>query len=290
MRRRMLVVCVCVGVFAATGCATQAPFVRVGRPADFMTADRTAIPVYTVPNISVNVNTVKENSWVTWLPGGSNMATTAAYLANNEILQRFLTAGLGEHAQQGVARLFSEALADINRLRAASMVVFRGSISETAFQKSQVDASREMLSVETFIGFTAARGGIVPMVDLTVAYLSSGTPRRTIWADKFTCELAPIKPNDNLVADQSARAKQLVTQALERLRPFVERELRGEAYDTFPRVQVNYGGSRTEEGWLIENGEQGMAIRLVGGRTRVIPKSFVQTMTVVKPGAPPRSE
>ncbi|MFH1934289.1 MAG: hypothetical protein ABIN18_22280 [Pseudomonadota bacterium] len=82
--------------------------------------------------------------------------------------------------------------------------------------------------------------------------------------------------------NNSLKAKELLKTALDKLVPWIAKELHGEAYENFPRVKVQYRSNLCEEGYMLSEADDFVVIRLIDGITRVLPKDFIREINTVK--------
>lgn len=295
MNRRVSVIFLILFVALCCGCTpTKSQFQRIGSPHDFMTIDKKAIPVYGQPSLYVNINVAGQNvaSWFGPNSIVSAVAKSADRNHNQAVVDDLIKKGFQDYTQTSIATTFSEMLSDINRLQPADMLLLSSSPEEARRQKESISTA-EMFAVDSRVAFYAgdvqnafavafgAKEGIVTKLEIIFSYLSSGAERRIIWNDVFVCELEAIPFSESLVKDEAFRAKQLVKKALDQLLPWIKKDLKSEPYDEYQRVRIIYRNGLKEEGWLLQNSETILAIRVTEGITRVIPKPYIREMKVI---------
>jgi len=295
MNRRMSVILFILFVTLYSGCTpTKSQFQRIGSPHDFMTIDKKATPVYGKPALYVNINVAGQNV-ASWFGPNSIVSAVAKKVDRNHnqaVVDDLIKNGFHDYTQTSIAAALSEMLSDINRLQPADMLLLSSSPEEAKRQKDSVSTA-EMFAVDSHVAFYAgdvqnafavalgAKDGIVTKLEIIFSYLSSGAERRKIWNDVFVCELEAIPFSESLVKDEAFIAKQLVKKALDQLLPWIKKDLKSEPYDKYQRVRIIYRSGLKEEGWLLQDSETILAIRVTEGITRVIPKLYIKEIKVI---------
>jgi hypothetical protein len=293
MNRRMYVIFLILFVTLYSGC-TPTKFQRIGSPDYFMTIDKKATPLYGQPALYVNINVAGQNV-ASWFGPNSIVSSVAKGVDrkhNQAVVDDLIKKDFHDYTQTSIATTLSEMLSDVNRLQATDMLLLSSSPEEAKRQKESVSTT-EIFAVDSHVAFYAgdvqnafavafgAKEGIVTKLEIRFNYLSSGAERRKIWSDVFVCELEAIPFSESLVKDEAFRAKQLVKKALDQLQPWIKKELQSEPYDKYQRVRIIYRSGLKEEGWLLQDSETILAIRVTEGITRVIPKLYIREIKVI---------
>lgn len=293
MNRRMYVIFLILFVTLYSGC-TPTKFQRIGSPDYFMTIDKKATPLYGQPALYVNINVAGQNvaSWFGPDSIVSSVAKSVDRKHNQAVVDDLIKKDFQEYTQNSIATTLSEMLSDIDRLQTTDMLLLSSSPEEAGRQKESL-ATSEIFAVDSHIAFYAgdvqnafagafgAKEGIVTKLEIIFSYLSSGSERRKIWSDVFVCELEAIPFSESLVKDEAFRAKQLVRKALDQLQPWIKKELQSEPYDKYQRVRIIYRSGLKEEGWLLQDSETILAIRVTEGITRVLPKLYIREIKLI---------
>lgn len=295
MNRRMSVIFLILFVTLCSGCTpTKFQFQRIGSPDHFMTIDKKATPLYGQPALYVNINVAGQNvaSWFGPTSIVGAVANSVDRNHNQAVVDALIKNGFNEYTQTSIATTLSEMLSDINRLQTTDMLLLSSSPEEAKRQKDSL-STVEIFAVDSHVAFLAgdvqnalavafgAKEGIVTKLEIRFNYLSSGAERRKIWSDVFVCELEAIPFRESLVKDEAFIAKQLVKKALDQLQPWIKKDLQSEPYDKYQRVRIKYRGGLKEEGWLLQNSETILVIRVTEGITRVIPKPYIREIEVI---------
>lgn len=292
MIQKLFTIILIMSILLFTSCATN-NFQRIGTPKDFISAGRTAIAVYGTPAIYVDINVAGRNvgSWF------GDIATAIGKSRdrnlNQAALNNLLASGILQYTQDEIVSTISNMLRNFERLAIVDSIKLSFDNKKAEDQKTNIPKSTEIFGVDSYVTFYAADAknsvastvfgavaGIATKLEIHIIYLSPAPERRPIWKDIFICELEPIK--ESLVENNSLKAKELIKTALDKLVPWIAKELHEKAYENFPRVKVKYRSSLWEEGYLLSEAGDYVIIRLIDGITRVLPKDFIREINTVK--------
>lgn len=275
-------------------CATNTnKFQRIGAPTDFISASKTVIAVYGTPAIYVNINVAGRNvgSWFGAI--ATAIGKSHDRNLNQAALNNLLASGVQQYTQDEIVSMISNMLRNSEGLAIGDSIKLSSDSQKNKDQKTNIPNSTEIFGVDSYLTFYAADAknsvaasvfgavaGIATKLEIHLIILSPAPERRPIWNDIFICELEPIQ--ESLVENNSLKAKELLKTALDKLVPWIAKELHGEAYDNFPRVKVKYRSGLLEEGYLLSDANNFVVIRLIDGITRVLPKDFIREINTVK--------
>ena len=292
MRQRLFSVILAMSILLFASCATN-KYQRIGSPKDFISAGKTVIAVYGNPAIYVDIN-VSGRSVGSWF---GEIATAIGKShdrnLNQAALNNLLASGIQQYTQGEIESMISNMLRNSEGLAISDSIKLSSDSKKNEDQKTNIPKSTEIFGVDSYLTFYAADAknsvaatvfgavaGIATKLEIHFTLLSPAPERRPIWNDIFVCELEPIQ--ENLVENNSLKAKELLKTALGKLVPWIAKELHGKTYENYPRVKVRYRSNLLEEGYLLSDANDFIVIKLIDGITRVMPKDFVKEINIVK--------
>lgn len=292
MRQKLFAALLATSIILFTSCATN-KYQRIGSPKDFISAGKTVIAAYSTPAIYVDINVAGRNAGSWFGEIATAIGKSHDRNLNQAALNNLLASGIQQYTQDEIVSMISNMLRNYEGLAIDDSIKLSSDSKKAEDQKTKIPKSTEIFGVDSYLSFYAADAknsvaasvfgavaGIATKLEVHIIYLSPAPERRPIWNDIFVCELEPIQ--ESLVENNSFKAKELLKTALDKLVPWIARELHGEAYDNFPRVKVKYRSSLWEEGYLLSDANDFIVIRLIDGITRVLPKDFIKKINIVK--------
>lgn len=294
MKRVILPILLLLSLSMYVGCAPPAKFQRIGSPGDFIVADNKVILLSGHPSTSVDISVTGRNvgSWFGQV--ATAIGTRADHNINQGVLDALIKNDLPEYTQNTIVAALSEILSTSNRLQIADKILLLSSPEDSKRQKGEIPASADLFAVDSHVSFiavpvqsdfAAALGAFEGMaITLTVRfnYLSSGTEKKKIWDEIFVCDLETIPLSENLIENEAFRAKQLVKKAIDRLKPWISKELQPNTYDKYQRIRVKYRSHLKDEGWLLQDSNDLLVIRVIEGTTKIVPKQYIREMKVIQ--------
>jgi len=291
MKQRLLPVILAMVTLLFAACSPD-KFQRIGRPADFISAGKEVTAMYGNTAIYVDINVGGRNvgSWFGTI--GNAVGKSRDRNMNREALNTLLESGIQQYAQNEIASRMPNVLREFDGLSVSDSVQLSLNSEEAKTQKESVPESAEIFAVDSHLAYYATSSknsvaaafgaveGVTTKLEITITYLSPAPERKTVWKDIFICELMPVQ--ESLVDNNGLKAKELLITAVDKLLPWISRELRGEAVESFPRVEVQYRSFLEDEGYLLSEADDFVVIRLVNGITRVMPRDYIREIEYIE--------
>ncbi len=238
MRQRLFTVILAVSILLFTSCATN-KYQRIGSPNDFISAGKTVIAVYGNPAIYVDINVAGRNAGSWFGDIATAIGKSHDRNLNQAALNNLLASGILQYTQDEIESMISNMLRNSEGLAIGDSIKLSSDSKKNEDQKTNIPKSTEIFGVDSYLTFYAADAknsvaatvfgavaGIATKLEIHFILLSPAPERRPIWNDIFVCELEPIQ--ESLVENNSLKAKELLKTALDKLVPWITKELRGE--------------------------------------------------------------